>query len=658
MPPKRNPSWFDSKTGLDAKQHQHYEALIIENERLKAENERLILENSRLKKQIEDLLKINSDISKEDVKINNINPILITYLSVTRDNITKLPQGRRYEGLHEFFALLSMMSPHYYNILNSYLMFPTYKTASTYKKQVLASLNIHDNIFDGDMENIMNIISRFLPEDFVGKAVIMVDAAYVTPYVKVKKDGKVEGLLSLTNIDPELAQTFISNDEEFLEFIKLNYNSVIRAEFGMTLAPLDPQYKQFPIACIPSTSGKATLELRAQIESIISQMPENINIIGLGTDGDETYNIYSNTFIDKIIKDFTKFLTLNALEVVDTYKILLHFSDPFHLTKRDRYRKSSRPEFLVSPYDAYETRSANDLKDIGIPPYLLDDNKGRKMEDDLPKKLFSLQTIQKIIESEDFHLLISMLPSTLMLEGLHRESLSRQETIDYLLFGASIVLIFYIMQKHVIDHNLKIYRIQPTTYKKVRCFTDNWCKQYIFTAIGIASQIITEKAIDVGACSSHYQEHNFANVRRHSKNDNSHMKFQKSMKYILLEHELYRQMHIDEEAPESRSDSGKKIIDDSPIEIRPMIWYLNNALRLWKNVHCVQRMKILSLINPNPIPMSFQELQEFLGDFSEKNRRSISTKSTGMIKTAGLNNMIFWNAESQLNDLAGEDDTE
>ena len=29
----------------------------------------------------------------------------------------------------------------------------------------------------------------------------------------------------------------------------------------------------------------------------------------------------------------------------------------------------------------------------------------------------------------------------------------------------------------------------------------------------------------------------------------------------------------------------------------------------------------------------------------------ISTKSTGMIKTAGLNNMTFWNAQMQLVDL-------
>lgn len=175
-----------------------------------------------------------------------------------------------------------------------------------------------------------------------------------------------------------------------------------------------------------------------------------------------------------------------------------------------------------------------------------------------------------------------MLPSTLMLEGLHRKSLSRQETIDYLLFGASIVLIYYLMQKYVIDNNLKIYRIQPTTYKKMRCFTDNWCKQYIFTAIGIASQVIEETEIDVGACSSHYQEHNFANVRRHSKNDNTHMKFQKSMKYILLEHELYKEMNIDEEAPESRSDSGKKIKDDSSIEIRPIGWYLQKHFAFGK----------------------------------------------------------------------------
>lgn len=658
MAPKRNPSWFTPQTGSQAKQKQTYDQLVKDNERLRKENERLILENAKLIKENEDLKKIKLNISKDNTNANNISPIVIKFISVTCDNIPKLPQGRRYEGLHDFFALLSMMSPHYFNILNTNLLFPTYKTASKYKKQALANLGIHDDIFNGDINNILNIMSRFLPNNFVGKGVIMVDAAYVTPYVKVNRNGKIEGVLNINEVDQTVAETFINNDDSFLDFIKLNYDSIIQAEFGITFAPLNPKLKQFPIACIPSTSGKATLELRAKIELIISQIPKNISIIGLGTDGDNTYDIYANNFIDKIIKCFGKFLSLNAVEIINKFSTIIHFSDPLHLTKRDRYRKSSRDEFLVSPNDSYEVRSAKCLIDIGIAPYLLDDNKGRKMEDDLPKKLFTLQTIKKIIDSEDFSLLLSMLPSTLLLEALHNKSLSRQETIDYLLLGASIILIFYLMQKHVIEHNLKIYRVQPTTYKKMRCFTDSWCKQYIFTTIGIASQIITEEAIDTGACSSHYQEHNFANVRRHNKKDDSHMNFQKSMKYILLEHELYKNMPIEENVPESRSDSGKKIIDNTPVEVRPIIYYLQQALYLWKNLEIVPRMKKLSLIDKDPREMSFQELMGILGNFNEKNRSSISTKSTGMIKTAGLNNMVFWNAEEQLADIVNDEESE
>lgn len=106
------------------------------------------------------------------------------------------------------------------------------------------------------------------------------------------------------------------------------------------------------------------------------------------------------------------------------------------------------------------------------------------MEDDFPKKLFNMQVIQKIMDSEDFHLLISMLPSTLLLESLHEEKLSLQATIDYLLLGASIVLVYYIMQKNVIEKEQKIYRKNSSGYKLKMCFTNEWCKQYIFTTIG------------------------------------------------------------------------------------------------------------------------------------------------------------------------------
>lgn len=65
------------------------------------------------------------------------------------------------------------------------------------------------------------------------------------------------------------------------------------------------------------------------------------------------------------------------------------------------------------------------------------------MEDDLPKKFFILLYTGKIILKEDFELFISMLPSALILESLHNKKLSRQMTVDYFLFGASIVIIIY-----------------------------------------------------------------------------------------------------------------------------------------------------------------------------------------------------------------------
>ena len=200
-----------------------------------------------------------------------------------------------------------------------------------------------------------------MPQDYSGKAVLQVDAAYVTPYVKIKKDGTVQGLLYITEIDESEAEMYLKEEEEFLEFIQNNIDQVIQAEFGITFAPLDPQYKPFSIACLPSTSGKASLEMLAQIEQLILELNECYPIVGLGTDGDNTYSKYSDLFIYKIIDDFDNFLELNASEIIEKYDLFIHFSDPYHLTKRDRYRKAALLIFFISPTDLKNLRSVDDL---------------------------------------------------------------------------------------------------------------------------------------------------------------------------------------------------------------------------------------------------------------------------------------------------------
>ena len=51
------------------------------------------------------------------------------------------------------------------------------------------------------------------------------------------------------------------------------------------------------------------------------------------------------------------------------------------------------------------------------------------------------------MEKTDIHLLLSMRPSTLLLESLHSRDRNFQAIIDYLYFGASIVMVYYIIQK-------------------------------------------------------------------------------------------------------------------------------------------------------------------------------------------------------------------
>lgn len=64
-----------------------------------------------------------------------------------------------------------------------------------------------------------------------------------------------------------------------------------------------------------------------------------VDIIGLGTDGDNTYSKYANEFMDNICANFEAFLELNPVEIIQAFAVIIHFSDPFHLTKKRPIQK-------------------------------------------------------------------------------------------------------------------------------------------------------------------------------------------------------------------------------------------------------------------------------------------------------------------------------
>lgn len=658
MPTKKYPNRFTEETGTISNLKQQITSLQEKLGRLQAEIQKLQNINNYLKERVETLESISSKFFETLYNEDSISPILKQYVHLLKKNITRQPKGYRYKELKEYFTLLSFMGPHYYGILSDNMIFPSYKRVLDYKKEFLQEFQITNDLFDGSVENIIQIIQKFLPSNFDGKAVMMVDAASVIPYVKVYEDGTVEGIIGCQKVEKDQVNKFFEDETKLLDFIKENENNLIQAEFGITFAPLNPEYKPFPIACIQATTGKATVEFRDFIEELILDLKEFYNIIGLGTDGDNTYHIYSSSFMKSFMKEINSLVDMNIEEIIEKLSFMMHFSDPYHLVKRDRYNKLIKIVFCISPLNLNCIKSVDDLENIGIPQYILDDNKGRKMEDGLPKKMFSLLNIQIILDREDYSLLISMLPSTLLMESLHNDDLSRKSTIDFLLLGASIVIIYYSLSNYVIEGKAESLEINIDEYKRKMCFTNEWCEEYIFTAMNIAYLVYTEENIDVGSCGSHDQEHVFGNVRRHSKNDNTHSKFIKSMKYILLEKELYNKLNIEQSIPNSRSESGRSIYGGQKPIIHEFRYYLSYAKRLWNNIVSFPKELNISTIEPSEDKLTIEELKSFFGTFSEKIMHSISTKSTGMIKTGGLANVKIWNARDQHEDLIDGDDSE
>ena len=389
----------------------------------------------------------NDSEGSETTKPDDIT-LIDLLISCISENRRKIPQGRRFKNLENYFALLSFMGPHYYEILHTTLLFPSYRTAQLYRKNIIDSIDISNNMFNGDSENISVILEKCLPMDFSSRSILAVDSAHVTPYVSIHCNGTVRGLIEKKSICEKLAQKLVNDDREFSKFVCSNQKNIIGAEFVLMLIPIDASHRAIPICSFQSNHGTATESIIGKIFEILSLLQtKKIQVIGIATDGDHQYSKMSTTFMTKIIDNIEKISELTVSKIIENHDEICHFSDPFHLVKRDRYRKVSKDYFIIDPWNESAQYSLRDLKELGIPDYVLSPEKARKMEDLLPFKFFSKEVLAKTIERNDHGLFFAMLPSTLLLESIHSETLSRKERIDYLMIGSSFLILYEFYKK-------------------------------------------------------------------------------------------------------------------------------------------------------------------------------------------------------------------
>ena len=72
-------------------------------------------------------------------------------------------------------------------------------------------------------------------------------------------------------------------------------------------------------------------------------------------------------------------------------------------------------------------------------------------------------------------------------------------TMDYFLFGVSIVIIFYCMSNYNINEQEKILIERIDEYKSKICFTHKWCEEYIFTVMNNMYLLATDEEVNLGS---------------------------------------------------------------------------------------------------------------------------------------------------------------
>lgn len=241
-----------------------------------------------------------------------------------------------------------------------------------------------------------------------------------------------------------------------------------------------------------------------------------------------------------------------------------------------------------------------------------------------------------------------MLPSTLLLETIHCEELSREHRIDNVLLGASFVILYKIILTNARDNLGSSHLDTATNIRQTACFTHAWCCEYISTALGIASLLIMEESVNLGACGTHYLEHMFGSIRRLSRGDDTHKRFISSMRKMFLERYLYMELGIQPDIPKRRSDSGI-FVNDKKIDSEKILFpFLVKAKRMMN--HFIDFPEELGLEHyaSQQDKMNETELKGFYNAYFLPTKHTISTKITKKTSTGAFSNCRRWKANEQI----------
>ena len=389
----------------------------------------------------------------------------------------------------------------------------------------------------------------------------------------------------------------------FDTFYQANFDDIAKYYFVFYLCSLSHNDLSFPIYLKRHGSGSANLNFAADLDQLVLLCRAiGLDVIGVAFDGDSqwlSYLEYQCELIEKINEMELK-LPLSKIFFSTTQEILV-FEDPLHLLKCNRYRIVCGS--TICPSLSHDIGfDPNDFVIIGIPQYVLDDSHIKKMDDMLPLLMFHPKNIEEALVIERFDLIISLLPSTLLVHAILSESITRSERIESLTFGFCIIMIYYFEYKNY--NGLQKKRRDKGRNKLMTLFDPIWMKKYMSLTISLANVIGNPKEVHLGALGTHFLEHFFGMVRRFCNGNDNAENFEKSVENILIykliqKEKAYFQRH---EQSHRISDSGVVLEEeDNPINQVSFSPILYKAYVLMEKVGKIRNKTILSLIKKIPI---------------------------------------------------------
>ena len=514
---------------------QNFSFIQKENLKIKKANKILTIENIQLKNSISEITSKNLQLIVEINELKEKYPKLFDEYNLAntscstnnefldlhyQNTVQNQTRKRNYFPLQiqEISTIISFVGKSWYFILQQIFDVPNYRTVQRYRIKYMEKFNITSDVFDGKLENLKKLKNIFINSTDL-RYVISIDAVSLKSYVSISKDGTVSGLKMIKKILEYYANIFLSSESQFNRFVEMKKSQIEKYVFVIYLCALNPNSKSFPVALVPDIKGNCTddvFNFFLQVKNNLLNL--GIDIVGQSFDGDtkyfdlleHKYNLLLN------IQNYDFKSPFNCESIFEEHNFM--FSDTLHILKCVRYRYVNEIPIFCFLTDKIPTIKQNSFMEIGVPYYLLDSHKAKKMEDNLPKKLFRFKYLYSARKHTRMDLYFALFPFVMLCEAIFNEDLTIENRYECIEKGFSFVLIYSICLENYFaaknknaDKKLKKTYFQQMKKSKncvgITLLDKQTCMKYLTLTASLLGVIYQEKETSIGSLGTHFTEH-------------------------------------------------------------------------------------------------------------------------------------------------------